>query len=91
MQQLVLSGRIIDLILLLVAAEIMVFGFMWSRRRVGPGWRALLPNLLAGAALLLAVRAAIIGATWPWTAVWLAAAGLAHAADLRARWHNAPR
>jgi hypothetical protein len=91
MQHLVLSGRIIDLILLLIAAEFIVLGYMRARRRVGPGWRAMLPNLLAGAALLMAVRAAITDATWPWTAVWLAAAGLAHAADLRARWHDARR
>lgn len=86
MQQLVASGRIVDLILVLVAVELVVFGHIKARRGSGIAWRALLPNLLAGAALLLALRAAITGATWPWIAAWLAAAGLAHVADLRVRW-----
>jgi hypothetical protein len=86
MQQLVASGRIVDLILVLVAVELVVLGYMRARRGTGIGWRALLPNLLAGAALLLALRAALTGADWPWIAVWLAVAGLAHVADLRVRW-----
>jgi len=86
MQQLVVSGRIVDLILLLVVLEVVVLGYIRARRGSGIEWRALLPNLLAGASLLLALRAAITGADWPWIAVWLAAAGLAHVADLRVRW-----
>ncbi|HTN47881.1 MAG TPA: hypothetical protein VMK32_00455 [Burkholderiaceae bacterium] len=86
MQQLVLSGQIIDLILSLVAVEIVVLGILQARRRVGPGWRAMLPNLIAGATLLLAVRAAITGSAWPSIAAWLAAAGVAHVADLWTRW-----
>jgi hypothetical protein len=86
MQQLVVSGRIVDLILLLIVLEIAVLGYIRARRGSGIAWRALLPNLIAGAALLLALRAAITGAAWPWTALWLAVAGLAHVADLRTRW-----
>ena len=88
MQQLVVSGRIVDLILLLVVVEIAVLGYIRARRGSGIAWRALLPNLVAGAALLLALRAAITGAAWPWIAVWLAAAGMAHVADLRTRWEG---
>ena len=91
MQQLVVSGRIVDLILLLVAVEVVVLGYMRARRGIGIGWRALLPNLFAGASLLLALRAAITGADWPWIVVWLAAAGLAHVADLRTRWDGKRR
>jgi hypothetical protein len=91
MEQLIASGRIVDLILLLVALEIVVLGYMRARRGSGLEWRAQLPNLLAGAALLLALRAAITGAAWPWIAAWLAAAGLAHLADLRTRWNRKAR
>jgi len=91
MQQLVASGRIVDLILVLVAVEVVVLGYIRARRGSGIEWRALLPNLLAGAALLLALRAAITGAAWPWIAVWLAVAGLAHVADLRTRWKGKVR
>ena len=86
MQQLVVSGRIVDLILVLVVLEVVVLGYIRASRGSGIEWRALLPNLLAGAALLLALRAAITGAAWLWIATWLAAAGLAHVADLRTRW-----
>jgi hypothetical protein len=86
MQQLVVSGRIVDLILLLVVLEVVVLGYIRARRGSGIAWRSLLPNLFAGAALLLALRAAITGAAWPWIALWLAVAGLAHLADLRTRW-----
>ena len=91
MEQLIGSGRIVDLILVLVALEAVVLGYMRARRGNGIEWRALLPNLLAGAALLLALRAAITGAAWPWIAAWLAAAGLAHLADLRTRWSRKAR
>jgi hypothetical protein len=91
MQQLVESGRIVDLILLLVVIEVVVLGVLRDRGGRGIGWRELLPNLLAGAALLLALRSAITGATWPWIATWLAAAGLAHVADLRIRWQGKTR
>jgi hypothetical protein len=71
---------------LLVVVEFAVLGDIRARRGSGIAWRALLPNLVAGAALLLALRAAITGTAWPWIAVWLAVAGLAHEAGLRTRW-----
>lgn len=56
-------------------------------RATGPRvWAA---NLLAGLALLLAVRLVLAQAAWFWVAACLAAAGLAHLADLRARWRPA--
>jgi len=88
MQQFVVSGRIVDLILFVVVLESVVIGYIRARHRSGIEWRALLPNLLAGAALLLALRAAITDAAWPWISTWLAVAGLAHVADLRTRWNR---
>lgn len=58
-----------------------------ARRATGP--RAWAANLLAGLALLLAVRLVLAQAAWFWVAACLAAAGLAHLADLRARWRPA--
>ncbi len=43
-------------------------------------------NLCSGAALLLAVRAALVGAWWGWVALPLLAALLAHLVDLGGRW-----
>ncbi len=48
--------------------------------------RAVLPNLLAGFMLLVAMRLALGGATLPIVGLCLLAAGLAHLVDLRLRW-----
>ena len=42
--------------------------------------------LLPGLLLMLAIRAALDGAAWPWVPAALAASLLAHLADLRERW-----
>ena len=42
-------------------------------------------NLSAGLCLLGALRSVLSGAAWPPCALWLAAAGLAHATDLARR------
>jgi hypothetical protein len=44
-----------------------------------------LANLAAGACLLLALRAALTGASWPPVAAWLLAALLANLVDLAER------
>jgi hypothetical protein len=63
------------------------------------GWRAAtgrgipiamtLPNLAAGAALLLAARAIATGAALPWAGLLLAAGLGAHLLDLWLRWRGA--
>ncbi|KAA2238105.1 hypothetical protein F0L46_07455 [Salinarimonas soli] len=79
------DGRIVDLVLLLVAAEAGAL-WLWRRRAArGPTWADLLPNLLAGAFLLLALRAALAGMPWIWIAAPLTGALLAHLADLARR------
>jgi hypothetical protein len=44
--------------------------------------------LLAGACLMLALRAALVGASWEWVAAPMAGAGVAHLLDLRLRWRR---
>jgi hypothetical protein len=79
------SGRIVDLIVLLVVIEAIAL-LAWGRRSAGgPDAATVILALLPGALLLLALRAALTSAPWPQTALWLAASGLAHAADLRRR------
>ena len=55
-----------------------------------PRWalRALLPTLVAGLCLMLALRAALAGAAWPWLALPLLVAGTAHGVDLALRWRQ---
>ncbi len=79
---LVASGRIVDPILLLVVAEAVLV--VLRPALFGP--RApLLAGLAAGAGLLLALRAGLSGAPWPWIAGALALAGGAHLTELALR------
>jgi hypothetical protein len=79
------SGRVVDLALLALLLEAVL---IWALGRRGRAFAAFLPNLLAGACLLLALRAALTGANWPVLAGWLLAALLANLADLRQRWRR---
>ncbi|QAU49946.1 hypothetical protein EAS56_24275 [Bradyrhizobium guangzhouense] len=82
-----LSGvHAVDLILVIVAAEIIAITLYWHVTRRGISPRELLPNLVAGALLLLALRLSLSDYSWPWYTACLALAGVANVADLRQRW-----
>lgn len=78
-----------DLVLAVLLLEAAVL--WWLRRRAAGGGLPLADvagSLLAGLFLVLAVREAASGSTGGWLALWLAAAGLAHAFDLYRRWRQ---
>lgn len=77
--------RLIDLILVAAVAELCVL-YVWLPRS-GRDLRLvdLLPNLVAGFALLVAIKLAVSDAPWFWFALCLAVALLAHILDLRQR------
>ncbi|MEK8031300.1 hypothetical protein AACH06_10770 [Ideonella sp. DXS29W] len=82
-----------DIALLLVHAVIGVtvaegvFLLAWhARTGRGPRANAIVANLMAGLCLMLALRSVLAGSSWAACALWLAAAGAAHAIDLRRRW-----
>jgi hypothetical protein len=81
MQAFFSSGHVVDLILAIIVVEYGVLA--WGGR--GLGFRAgLLDRLLAlapGVCLLLALRAALTGAAWPWVAAWLTASLPLHLVD----------
>jgi hypothetical protein len=82
------SGRAIDVILVLMAAEavaLYVHGRRTGRGIAGPD---VLINLAAGGSLMLAVRAALTDAGPGWVAVCLLASLGAHAVDLKRRWRR---
>lgn len=83
------NGRIVDLILLILIAEALVFcliAWIWRDRADAlPRLRALLFNLAAGGCLLMALRVVLTGADWRFAGAWLAAALVAHLADLYQR------
>jgi hypothetical protein len=86
MADLFASGRLIDLILIVIVVEAAVLLLVWryGRRGVAPG--DLLPNLCAGAFLLLAFRVTLGGGGWMLACGCLAAAGVAHLIDVIRRW-----
>ena len=89
MAELFANGRVVDLVLALMAIEGALLLGYWARTRRGVAPKDIAVNLLAGACLLLALRAALVGAAWGWVALCLAAALVAHLTDLRRRFESA--
>ena len=88
MADLFASGRLVDLILVVVVIEAGVLLLYWARARRGIAPLDLLPNLCAGAFLLLALRATLAGSGWMMASLFLSAAGLAHLTDVYRRWRK---
>jgi hypothetical protein len=88
MAELFASGSLVDLILLVVVLEAAALLLLWLHSRRGVAPLDLLPNLCAGAFLLLALRAALSGLGWMVASGCLAAAGLAHLIDVFRRWRG---
>ena len=82
------SGRAIDVIIALMAVEAVVLYVHGRRTGGGIAGPDVLINLVAGASLMLAVRAALIDAGPGWIAVCLLTSLVAHAADLARRWRR---
>lgn len=84
MEEFVRSGRAVDVVLLVIAIEFFVLiGMRHGQRR-----RAAVDSFFAlapGAFLLLAIRAALVGADWSWIALLIAASFPFHLIDLMRR------
>ena len=92
MSEVVANGRLLDLVIGLTLLEL---AGLWLYHRLtgrGLSLTRLLPNLMAGLFLMLAVRAAMVQAHWIWIVLPLMASAVSHAADLRQRWprHHTP-
>lgn len=80
------GSSVVDVVLAIVVLEAIAL-FAWHRLTgKGPRPLALVPNLLAGFCLLLALRAALAGVSASWIGLALAGSLVAHLADLRQRW-----
>ena len=88
MAEQITTVRFVDLILIVVALEAMALLAYWRIRRRGVAPKDLLPNLFAGVFLLLAMRTALIEGSWMAVGAFLAAAGMAHVADVIRRWRR---
>ena len=81
MNELFVSGHVIDLVIVVLALEAWVLRHVMRRPALLP-----VPTLLAGLGLLVAWRFAQAGWGWVRVAVPLAAAGVAHGWELWSRW-----
>jgi hypothetical protein len=89
MTDFIASGRIVDVILALMLAEAVFLAAYTTRTGGGVAFADIAINLVAGASLLLAVRAALVGAAPQWLIACLLVSLAAHGADLRRRWRSA--
>ncbi len=80
------TGRVVDAILALMLIELIVLIIVRKKTRRGLPTGMLIVSLAAGAALLLALRAALAGYPWHSVALWLIVALAAHVLDLKLRW-----
>lgn len=88
MSALFASGRIVDLILLLMLIEA---AFVVAyRRKTGCGIAVtdFFVTLISGVSLMLALRAALVGLSWHWIALALFASLLGHLTDIARRWNR---
>lgn len=90
MDALFVGGRVIDLILALMAVEAAALAGLYYMTGRGITPVRLLPNLLAGAFLMLALRASLAGAGATAIGSWLALGLVGHLADLAVRWSRKP-
>ncbi len=91
LEELILSGRIVDLMLVVISVE--VIAVLLYRRLRGGGIAALplLMNVGAGGSLMVALKFALSGAPWTWLAGSLIASLVFHVTDQALRWQRATR
>lgn len=79
------SGRVVDLILLVLVAEGAVLAALSLKRQAKLPLPGLLLNLVAAGCLVLGLRAVFSDAGWVLAGVWLGGALLAHVGELALR------
>ncbi len=89
MRELIASGHVADLILGFMLAEMVMLGWLWRQTGRGIAPLDLAICLLGGAALVLALRAALLGHEWREVALFLCLSLVAHVGDLARRWIKA--
>jgi hypothetical protein len=82
MEQFVNSGQVAGVMLVAIAIEIAVAAYYFWRRQRTFLLLSFVANGLAGASLVLALRAALQQSGWLFVAIYLGGALLAHVADV---------
>ena len=82
------DGWLLDGVIALTVAELFVLiAYRWWTGR-GIAHAPLIATMASGLWLMVALKAALVQAAWPWVVLPLMASGVAHAADLRGRWQR---
>lgn len=85
MDEFIRSGRFADVILVVLAVEMVAVSlYLWRQGR-GRALMSFVASGLAGGSLVLAMRAILQDSGWLFVAIYLAAALLAHLADIALR------
>ena len=79
------SGRVLDVILVGMAVEVLAVSYVLWRGNQGAGVVAYVTSLLWGASLVLALGAALTKAGWLYVAIYLVTSLLAHVAEIALR------
>lgn len=86
LEALITGGRIVDIMLVVVAIEVLALLAYRGVTGRGLGAVALLLNIGAGASLMVALKLVFDQAPWQWVAAALVASLAFHTADLVYRW-----
>jgi hypothetical protein len=89
MADLFATGHIVYFILAFMLLEAVVSLALNRHWRLGTVPAAVIFNLGSGAALLMALRAALMQAAWPMIAAWLLVALAGHVGEVSVRWSAA--
>ncbi|MEM1412193.1 MAG: hypothetical protein AAGH19_07515 [Pseudomonadota bacterium] len=91
LEQFVMSGRIVDLMLAVLVVE--TIWLAWRGKRLGKGLplAQLITNAGAGGSLMLALKAVLTQAGLFWVVAALLASLVFHSSDLFLRWTSAQR
>ena len=82
MEQFVNSGQVAAVMLVVLAIEVAVAGYCFWRKQRTFLLLSFVANGLAGASLVLALRAALLQSGWLFVAIYLVGGLLAHLADV---------
>ena len=89
LRELITSGRIVDVVLVVMSIELIVSALIAKRRGIPLDVPGLAFNIGAGASLALALRASLTGSGWEWVAGWLVSSLVFHVLDVGRRWQQA--
>jgi hypothetical protein len=91
LEQIYQTPLVVDIAIGFITLETLALAALYRLTGRGLAWREYGLTVLSGLSLMLALRCALTPGFWPGMALFLVTAGLAHGADLRARWRTGPR